>query len=214
MRLLSVNIGSARAVQVGPRTVSTGIYKTPVTHPLRVGKRGLETDTVSDQKHHGGPDQAVYVYSADDYAWWALHLQLGHPLEPGTFGENLTFSTFGPEPVRIGERFRVGTVLLEVSEPRIPCGVFAARMGDPGWVKKFQQAARPGFYARVLEEGVVRAGERLERIPTQADHPTLQDVFALWYESQPDPTQLRWVLQAPLAIRARREYEERLKARG
>jgi MOSC domain-containing protein YiiM len=212
MRLLSVNIGSARAVQVGPRAVSTGIYKTPVAHPVRVGKLGLETDTVSDQKHHGGPDQAVYVYSADDYAWWAL--QLGHPFEPGTFGENLTFSTFGPEPVRIGERFRVGAVLLEVTAPRIPCGVFAARMGDPGWVKKFKQAARPGFYARVLEEGVVRAGERLERIPTQADYPTLQDLFTLWYESSPDPAKLHWVLQAPLAIRARREYEERLKAKS
>ncbi|HEU4739964.1 MAG TPA: MOSC domain-containing protein, partial [Meiothermus sp.] len=70
--------------------------------------------------------------------------------------------------------------------------------------------ARPGFYARVLEEGVLRSGERLERIPTQSDHPTLQDVFTLWYESQPDPDKLRWVLQAPLAIRTRRNYEERL----
>lgn len=208
MRLVSVNIGSARAVQVGSRTVMTGIYKTPVTHPVRVGKLGLETDTVSDLKHHGGPDQAVYVYSADDYAWWAL--QLGYELEPGTFGENLTFSTFGREPLRIGDRFRVGAVLLEVTAPRIPCGVFAARMGDPGWVKRFKQAARPGFYARVLEEGGLPTGEPLERIPTEADHPTLQEVFELWYDPKPAPEKLRWVLQAPLAIRTRREYEGRL----
>ncbi|MCX7802971.1 MAG: MOSC domain-containing protein, partial [Meiothermus ruber] len=159
-------------------------------------------------EHHGGPDQAVYVYSAQDYDWWME--QLGEALLPGTFGENLTFSSFGAEPVRIGDRFRVGEVLLEITAPRIPCSTLAARMNDLEFVKKFRQAARPGFYARVLEAGRVQQGDPVQKIAAPTAFPTLADVFHLWYDKAPETARLRWILTAPLAERARAVLAARL----
>lgn len=212
MRLIAVNLGKERQVQVGERTVRTGIYKTPVTGRVRVDAYGLEADVVTDTKHHGGRDQAVYAYSAEDYDWWAE--QLGEALEPGTFGENLTLSSFGTQPVRVGDRFRVGEVLLEVTAPRIPCGVFATRMNDLEWVKKFRKARRPGFYARVLETGAVAAGDPVERHPTPEDYPTLDDLFELHYAKSPDPARVRRLLEAPVAERTRRAWERWLEERS
>jgi len=205
MHLIAVNIGRERQVQVGERTVQSGIYKTPVAGRVHVNVYGLETDVIADAKHHGGRDQAVYVYSAEDYDWWAE--QLGEALEPGTFGENLTFSSFGTGPLKVGDRFQVGEVLLEVSAPRIPCGVFASRMNDPEWVRKFRQARRPGFYARVLVSGQVQAGEPIQRFPTPHDYPTLAELFELHYAKNPDPARVRWLLEAPIAERFRRDWE-------
>jgi len=208
MVLVSINIGQPRTVQIGTRTVQTGINKTPV-QSAQIEPLGLADDHVVDQKHHGGPDQAVYVYSAEDYDWWMG--QLGQALEPGLFGENLTFSSFGEGPVRVGDRFRVGAVLLEATAPRIPCAVFANRMDDPQWVKKFQQAARPGFYARVLTAGEVKKGDPIEKIAALATNPSIADIFALHYEKSPSLETLRWVLSAPIAIRYREDYEKALQ---
>ncbi len=209
MRLLSINLGRPEPLQIAHRATTTGIYKNPV-ETAQISTLGLSGDHVDDQEHHGGPDQAVYVYSAEDYDWWMG--QLGEVLTPGTFGENLTFSSFGEGPVRIGDRFRVGPVVLEVSAPRIPCATLAARMGDPNFVKKFRQAGRPGFYARVLEEGQVQRGQSVEKIAAPTHNATLVEVFDLWYDKTPDAARLRWVLSTPLAERARRVYAERLQS--
>lgn len=142
MRLVSINLGRPGPLQIGPRPTTTGIHKNPV-EAAQISTLGLVGDHVADQEHHGGPDQAVYVYSAQDYDWWME--QLGEALLPGTFGENLTFSSFGAEPVRIGDRFRVGEVLLEITAPRIPCSTLAARMNDLEFVKKFRQVRGLGF---------------------------------------------------------------------
>ena len=117
MRVDSVNAGRAELMKIGARTISTGIRKAPVERGY-VGLLGLAGDVVADVENHGGPDQAVYVYSAEDYAWWGK--ELGAAPAPGTFGENLTLSSFDPEPVQIGDRYRVGAALLEVTAPRIP----------------------------------------------------------------------------------------------
>lgn len=210
MRLLSINTGQAQSVQIGSCATTTGIFKTPVEAAL-VETLGLRGDHIEDLEHHGGPDQAVYVYSAEEYDWFME--QLGEALQPGTFGENLTYSSFGPEPVRIGDRFRLSAVLLEVSAPRIPCSTLAARMNDPEFVKKFQQAQRPGFYARVLEVGEVQRNQPIEKIAAPAHHPTLIEVFNLWYSKTPETAKLRWVLTAPLAARARAAFAERLRLR-
>lgn len=179
MRLLSVNVAQPRQHQVVGKPETTGIYKVPQTGAVHIGFLGLAHDHIADVKHHGGPDQAVYLYSAQDYAWWAE--QLGTALEPGTLGENLTLSSFGPEPVRLGDRYRVGEVELEVTWPRIPCATLSARMGDLGFVKKFRQARRPGFYARVLVEGKVQAGDPVERLLARPDTPTLLEQFESFY---------------------------------
>lgn len=207
MQLLSINLGRARTLEIGPRQVRTGIYKTPVER-AEVQPLGLLGDVVADTQHHGGPDQAVYLYSADDYAWWAA--QLGWALEPGTFGENLTFSTFGTAPVRIGDRYQVGEVLLEVTAPRIPCAVLAAHMDDTGFVKTFRQARLPGCYARVIEAGTVYRGDSVQHFPAPLPYPTVVEAFDLWYQSSFDPAVLRWFLVAPLAQRYRQRLEELL----
>ena len=161
MQVVSVNAGRSELMRIGARTVETGIRKGPVERG-HVGPLGLAGDVVADVENHGGLDQALYLYSSDDYAFWAA--ELGGTLEPGTFGENLTLSSFGAEQVRIGDRFRVGEALVEVTAPRIPCAVFATRMGEPDWVNRFADARRPGLYVRVLEPGEVAAGDPVERL--------------------------------------------------
>jgi len=208
MQLLSINIGSARTLQLGARSVSSGIDKASTARAY-MGPLGLAEDVVVDQKHHGGPDQAVYVYSAEDYAWWGE--RLGQAQAYGTFGENLTFSSFGPGELRIGDRYRVGVAELEVTAPRIPCSVFAHRMKDPQWVRKFQEAGRPGFYARVLQPGEVRSGDPIEKVPAPEAYPTLLEVYRVWFEKSPQPETLQRILAAPIAARTRANYQERLR---
>ena len=207
MHVVSVNAGSAELMQIGARTVSTGIRKAPVERGY-VGALGLAGDTVADVENHGGPDQAVYVYSSEDYAWWAGELDA--VLEPGTFGENVTLSSFGAGEVRIGDRFRVGEALLEATAARIPCSVFATRMDEPGWVKRFAAARRPGIYVRVLEPGEVAVGAAVERIDGDADHPTVVDLMDVWYDPTPEPELLERLLASPLAERARVNVEAKL----
>ncbi|WP_216324338.1 MOSC domain-containing protein [Deinococcus aestuarii] len=209
MRLLSVNVARPREHRVVGKPGTTGIHKEPQPGAVHVGPLGLADDHIADVNNHGGPDQAVSLYSAEDYDEWAE--QLGGALEPGTLGENLTLSSFGPGPVRIGDRYRIGEVVLEVTSPRIPCATLAARMGDPAFVKRFRQARRPGFYARVLAEGEVRAGAEVERVLARTDTPTLLDLFELFYAPSPSPETLRWALSAPVAVRNREEYEARLR---
>ena len=179
-------------MRIGARTVSSGIRKGPVERG-HVGALELVGDVVANQEHHGGLDQALYLYSSEDYAWWAG--ELGAVPEPGTFGENLTLLSFGPEPVRIGERFRVGAALLEVTSPRIPCAVFATRMGEPNWVKRFADARRPGLYIRVLEVGEIAAGDPVERLGVGGDNPMVSELIDAWYDPKPDVgllERLRW----------------------
>jgi MOSC domain-containing protein YiiM len=207
VKLVSVNAGRTEVMRIGARTVETGIRKSPAGRG-RVEALGLAGDVVADRENHGGPDQALYLYSCDDYAHWAPELD-GMP-EPGTFGENLTLSSFGTEPVRIGDRFRIGPVVVEVTAPRIPCSVFATRMGEPDWVKRFAAARRPGLYVRVLEPGEVAAGDPVERLDGAGEHPTVVDLMDVWYDAEPDPELLERLLASPLAERARANVERML----
>jgi MOSC domain-containing protein YiiM len=211
VRVVSVNAGREELMRIGARTVTTGIRKSPVGRG-HAGTLGLAGDVVADEENHGGLDQALYLYSSEDYAFWAD--DLGGIPEPGTFGENLTLSSFGAEPVRIGDRFRVGGALVEVTAPRIPCSVFATRMEEGGWVKRFAAARRPGLYVRVLAPGEVAEGDPVERLGGGEPHPTVVDLMDAWYDDSPDPELLERLLAAPIAERARTNVERMLlKAR-
>ena len=207
MRLVSVNAGRSELMRIGARTVETGIRKAPVERG-HVGALGLAGDVVADEENHGGLDQALYLYSSEDYAFWAD--DLGATPEPGSFGENLTLSSFGAEPVRIGDRFQIGAAVVEVTAPRIPCSVFATRMGEPNWVKRFADARRPGLYVRVLEPGEVAAGDPVERLANGNGHPTVVDLMDVWYDAEPDAQLLERLLASPLAVRARANMERKL----
>lgn len=161
-RVLSVNVGLPREVPHAASTVMTGIFKTPVSGPAMLGVEGLDGDGQADRSVHGGPHMAAYVYSAADYAWWSA--ELGRDLPPATFGENLTVTGLGDADVRVGDRFRIGAALVEATIPRTPCFKLGIRMGDKRFVPRFAQAERLGFYVRVLEPGMVAAGDGIERV--------------------------------------------------
>jgi MOSC domain-containing protein YiiM len=209
MRLLSINIGSVRTIGNANVSGQTGIYKLPVADPLQVTADGLAHDTIVDTRNHGGPDQAVYVYGGADYAWWSA--ELGRELAPGTFGENLTISDLESAPLAIGDRLQVGGVILEVTAPRIPCWKLAQRMGDPGFVKRFRAAERPGAYCRVVRTGELRAGDPVTLAPYAGEPVTIAEVFRDTYEPARDPAAIRRFLAAPLAVRARLQKEEQLR---
>ena len=168
--LLAVNLAQVRDVFVG-RTESragkperTGIDKRPVPGPVRLERLGVVGDRVLDTKHHGGVDQAVYAYADEDRAWWQSKLdgELSFELAPGSFGENLTTSGVDVTGAVVGERWHIGTAVLEVCVPRIPCNTFAAFWDVAQLVKRFTEAGRPGAYLRVLVEGEVSPGDRIE----------------------------------------------------
>lgn len=143
---------------------STAIRKTSVPGPLHVRRLGLEGDQVADLRHHGGESKALYAFAREDLDHWER--VLGKTISDGQFGENLTTSGIDVNEALVGERWRIGTALVEVSEPRIPCGDFKNWMGASGydpkaWVKRFTAEGRPGPYLRVVEEGVVTVGDPL-----------------------------------------------------
>ncbi|MEO5805918.1 MOSC domain-containing protein [Devosia sp.] len=204
--LIAVNIGAARHIEgFGPLT---GIVKTPVHGPLQIGRLGIEGDAICDRQHHGGFDQAIYIYFQSDYAFWRQ--QLRRETEPGLFGENLTVDGIDGTAVAIGDRFTIGDVLLEVTYHRTPCMTFAARMGDPKWVKRFHQAGRPGAYCRVLTIGAVSAGMEVTYTPFAGERVTVCELMALDGARSLDPAFLRRALQTPIRERTRFKYEERL----
>lgn len=206
MKLLSINIGDRQIQQNAGRDEITGIYKRPVQVPMPVLHYGFSDDFIGSPKHHGGPDQAVYVYGETDYRWWEK--ELGTSLEAGTFGENLTISDLESGRFNIGDTLHIGDVVLQVTAPRIPCGTFARRMGDPQWVKKFRAAERPGFYCRVLREGMLQAGNDVTLKAYEGETLSLIQMYRDFYDKNKSEETLRKHLNAPIAIRAREALEK------
>jgi len=156
----------------------TAIDKRPVDGPIKVGPFGLYADVQADRKHHGGHQQAVYVYSQEDAAFWEG--ELGRDLPAGWFGENLRVSGVDPQEVRVGERWRIGSVELEATYAREPCQTFARWVGGDdarGWVKRFAQAGRYGAYFRVVKNGKLTAGDEIEILEIPADAQTIRETF-------------------------------------
>ena len=160
-RVQSVNVGPVREILWRERVVRTGIWKHPVgNRAIRVRRVNLDGDDQADRSLHGGPDKAVYAYAEEDYRYWADHE--GIATSPGLFGENLTVQGLDLGSALVGERWRVGTVLLEVAQPRLPCFKLGVRLGNPRFPKHFLAVGRLGAYLRVLEEGEVRAGDAIQ----------------------------------------------------
>lgn len=179
-QVISVNVGVA---ELGPWTGRVGrsaIRKGSVAGPVRIAFDGLVGDVRCDRKYHGGPDNAVYVFARDDLDYWAR--ELGVPVPDGQFGENLTTSGIDVNEALVGERWRVGTALLEVAYARTPCQVFVNFMGVSGydataWMKRFTAVGRPGPYLRVIEEGIVERGDPVT-VEQRPDHEvTVSTVF-------------------------------------
>jgi len=174
MKVLAISVGLPRAVEANGRTVTTGIFKAPVEGPVHVGMTGVAGDGQADLEAHGGADKAVYVYTIEHYHFWQKALQC--PAMPyGQFGENLTVESMSDDRVHIGDRFRIGRILVEVTQPRVPCFKLGMRMNLPDFPKRFMRSGRTGFYFRVLEKGELSAGRTIERISTDPIELTVQE---------------------------------------
>lgn len=178
-RVLSVNVGRPKDVSWAGLGY-TSMDKRAAEGPVRVHRNGLVGDVVSDTKHHGGPDQAVYVFAREDLDLWGE--RLGVELRDGHFAENLTTSGLDVNEAEVGERWRIGEVLLEVCHVRTPCNDFKNWMGvtghdNKGWVKRFAAEARPGPYLRVLEEGLLRSGDEIEVVHRPGHGLTVSTLF-------------------------------------
>ena len=160
-KLVSVNVGTPQQLSVRRgRPMMSAIAKHPVDGRVRVQGVNVAGDAQADRRVHGGPDKAVYAYASEDIAWWED--VLGTDVPAGMFGENLTTEGVDVTNAVIGERWLVGTVELEVCQPRLPCSKLGIRFGDPKMVKRFAQASRPGAYLRILTEGELAAGDEVE----------------------------------------------------
>jgi MOSC domain-containing protein YiiM len=157
-RIDAVNVGQPRTLTFADGVVTTAIWKAPVAGRRHVRRLNVEGDQQADLTAHGGPDKAVYAYAVESTVWWAAHLGVDE-LPRGMFGENLTTSQVDVDRALVGERWRVGSALLQVSQPRIPCYKLGIRFGDPAMPRRFAAAGRPGAYLRVLEEGEIGAGD-------------------------------------------------------
>jgi MOSC domain-containing protein YiiM len=212
MHVGSVNVATAPTeLRSGSRTLRSGIGKHAADAPVEVGALGLAGDLIVQEKHHGGPDQAVYVYGETDYAWWSE--RLGRALEPGTFGENLTITELETGAALVGDRMRVGAeVVLEVTAGRIPCNTLTARMGIRGFARDFRKANRPGLYCRVLATGRLGAGDEVRYAAAASPTISVLELSELYYARAPKLEDLERALAAPICERARRECGDQLAA--
>ena len=175
-KVLTVNI--AAVVHEGAWTGSegrTGIDKQPTASKVKFENDGVTGDVVVDRKHHGGYDKAVYAYAKEDAAWWES--EIGREIGNGAFGENLTTEGIDVNAALIGERWQIGSVILEVSEPRIPCRVFAGFWDRPTLIKDFTDARRSGAYLRIIQEGEIEAGDEISVIHRPEHDVTIKDIF-------------------------------------
>ena len=197
LRVVSVNVGLPREVVWKGRVVRTGIFKDPVEGRIAVRALNLDGDRQADLTVHGGVSKAVYVYPSEHYAYWREELA-GVELPWGMFGENLTTEGLLEGAVAIGDRFRIGSAQVVVTEPRMPCYKLGLKFRRDDVIKRFLASRRTGFYLAVLNEGEVEAGDRVERLSRDPHGVTVADITHL-YASKPHDVGL---LQRAISVEA------------
>ena len=200
-RLLAVNVGLPRDVPWKGRTVHTGIWKNPVDGRCLVRRLNLDGDGQGDLAGHGGEQRAVFVYQIESYRYWQEQLRrpdLGDPKSSGRFGENFTVEGLPDDTACIGDQYRIGSALFEVTQPRVTCYRVGIRMNEPRMPALLTSSGRPGFYFRVLEEGEVGAGDEIVKVGEAKERMTVAEINALLYS----PNHPRGLLERALRIKA------------
>ncbi len=208
MKVISVNLGLPREVMWKGRTVTTGIFKEPVAGRVRIRRLNLDGDKQADLSVHGGPEKAVYLYPVEHYAYWRNDLP-EMELPWGMFGENLTTEGLVEEAVNIGDRLRVGTVEVVVTQPRMPCQKLAIKFDRPDIIKRFLASGRTGFYFRVLQEGEVGAGDAIEQISRDENDLSVADITRLYAHAKDDVATLQRAVRHKVLPTDWREYFQR-----
>jgi MOSC domain-containing protein YiiM len=190
MKIISLNVGRPRLVLWNGQTVSTGIYKEPVGGRVMLRTLNLDGDRQADLTVHGGPDKAAYAYPAEHYGYWREELP-DMELPWGMFGENFTTEGLDESSVRVGDRFRVGSAEVTVTQPRMPCHKLAVRFGRADILKRFLASGRTGFYFSVQREGEVGAGDEVELIGRDGNGVTVADILRLYLRDRGDVETMR-----------------------
>ena len=196
-RLVSLNVGGPREVPWEGKTVRTAIWKEPVDGPRMVRRINIDGDDQADRAAHGGEHRAVYVYQLDSYRYWEQELGRSD-FTYGQFGENFTVEGLADDEVCIGDRYRIGGAMFEVTQPRVTCFRLGIRMDEPRMPSLLVAHHRPGFYLRVLEEGPVQAGDAITRVQSGPEQLSVADVDGLLYL----PNRSRRMLERALRIPA------------
>ncbi len=208
-RVLSVNVGRIQTLDLGERSTQSAIRKAPVAGPVWLGVLGLEGDQQADRRFHGGPDKAVNVYPSEHYEHWRERLE--GPLAAGAFGENFTTQGFVETEICIGDTYRIGDAIVQVTQPRTPCSKLAGRHSEPqliGWVN---ESRFTGFYFRCLEEGQVEAGDEFELLSRPDALVSVADAHRIQILKQDDVDGARRLLAvAELSVAWREAIEKRL----
>lgn len=211
MKVVSTNIGKAVEIEWQGKKELSGLYKYPVDEPIFLGKEDVAKDDVMDRKYHGGLEKACYLYSNDHYEWWkARYPEADWQL--GFFGENLTVEGIDEAQIRIGDVYRLGEAVVQVTQPRQPCYKLGIRAANPKIVGDFWDSPYPGVYVRVLQEGTVKTGDEMELIETAAENMTLSEVFALFTRERTNIDKLRQATAIPeMAASCRKDLNKRLR---
>lgn len=202
--LISVNVGMPRDVELNGEVRQTAIFKDPVAGPVLVADHHVHGDRQADQVNHAGVHKAVYAYAREDLDFWAA--ELGRDIEDGFVGENLTISGYDVSHAVVGERWRVGGVEFEVAQPRIPCWKLGVRAGDKSMTRRFEQALRPGAYLRVVTEGDLGSGDKVEVLSKPAHGFTVADGSRIFHRDRAEAARLLEIdeLAPPLKLWARK----------
>jgi MOSC domain-containing protein YiiM len=209
MKLLSLNVGRPRQVETPRGPVLTSIWKSPIAGRVPLRRFNIAGDQQADLRVHGGENKAVYLYPCEHYAFWRGELP-GMALPPGMFGENLTTEGVDEGDVQIGDRFRIGTAVLQVSQPRMPCFKLALKFGRPDMVKRFWLSSRPGIYFSIVEEGELAAGDEIVPVSRVSNGITVSELVRLYRDPDPDPARVQAALDAPLSGSWKTELRGRL----
>ncbi len=211
MRVLSTNIGTSTTFLWNGEEQQTGIFKYPVSEPLRLGKTGVENDTIANRKVHGGVDKACYLFSAEQYPYWK-ELYPNVDWDLGMFGENLTVAGLDEATARIGNIYQLGTALVQISQPREPCYKLGVRFGDQQILKQFISHGYPGTYVRVLKEGVVQVGDTFILEELSENPLTVKQFYHLLYEKKKNPEIIALAISNMALPEYKRERLKKLKA--
>ena len=206
-RVLSVNVGTPKEIPFGKASVLTSIFKLPVEGRVAVRRHNIVGDLQSDLTVHGGPNKAVYCYPGEHYLYWKEQLP-ELDLSFGMFGEDLTAEGITEETVCVGDQFRVGSALLQVTQPQMPASN-GIRFGRADMVKRFWQSGRSGIYFSVVEEGDVAAGDLIEKTAPGEEEISVADVVRLYRGDETNAELLERALRAPLASNWKQELRER-----
>jgi MOSC domain-containing protein YiiM len=176
MKVISVNLGERKCIHWEGKEIETGIFKQPVNQAIFLGAEDVEKDVVVDRRYHGGIDQAVYGYSENHYKYWKeLYPNLNWNY--GMFGENLTITNLEEKTIRVGNTYKLGEAIVEVTKPRTPCVILGARFGTQKIVEQFWNATKSGIYFKVVQTGTVKVNDELILIHKKESSPTIAEVY-------------------------------------